>query len=55
MNLMSFKKYHNVPFKEIPEENRVKSKELAICQGGCNSIKRIEPSATDSQLGTSQE
>jgi hypothetical protein len=42
MNLMSFKKYHNVPFKEIPEENRVKSKELAICQGGCNSIKRIE-------------
>lgn len=38
---MSFNSFHNVPFKEIPEENRVKKTELAICQGGCNSIKSI--------------
>ena len=38
---MSFKKFHNVPFKEIPKENRVRTQELAICQGGCNSIKKI--------------
>ena len=38
---MSFKSFHNVPFKEIPEENRVKKTELAICHGGCNSIKSI--------------
>jgi hypothetical protein len=38
---MSFKMYQNVPFKEIPKENRVKKGELAICRGGCNSIKPI--------------
>ena len=38
---MSFKTFQNVPFKEIPEENRVKQRELAICHGGCNSIKSI--------------
>jgi len=39
---MSFKKFHNVPFNEIPKENRVKQRELGICQGGCNSIKPID-------------
>jgi len=38
---MSFKSFQNVPFKEIPKENRVKKGNLAICQGGCNSIKSI--------------
>ena len=41
MNPMSFKTFHNVPLKEIPKENRVKQKELGICQGECNSIKPI--------------
>jgi hypothetical protein len=41
MNPMSFKTFQNVPFKKIPKENRVKARELAICHGGCNSIKSI--------------
>ena len=39
---MSFKTFQNLPFKETPKENRVKVSNLAICRGGCNSIKRID-------------
>lgn len=37
-----FETFKDVPFEIVPKENRVKAKELAICQGGCNSIKRID-------------
>jgi hypothetical protein len=36
-----FETFKDVPFKIVPEENRVRTQELAICQGGCNSIKPI--------------
>ena len=35
-------RYHNIPFEEIPKERRVKSKDLAICRGGCNSMRHIK-------------
>jgi hypothetical protein len=38
---MSFKKWQNVPLKIIPKEDRVKARELAICQGGCNKLSKI--------------
>jgi len=38
---MSFKKFQNVPLKIIPKEDRVKSKAVAICRGGCNSLSKI--------------
>jgi ribosomal protein S14 len=38
---MSFKKWQNVPLKIIPEGDRVKARELAICQGGCNKLSSI--------------
>jgi hypothetical protein len=37
-----FETFKDVPFKIVPEENRVKQKELGICQGGCNSVKPID-------------
>ena len=33
---VKWRKYDNLPFDEIPKEKRVKKRELAICQGGCN-------------------
>ena len=38
---MSFKKWQNIPFKIIPEEDRVKYNGLAICRGGCNKMTVI--------------
>jgi len=38
---MSFAKYQNVPFRKIPEEDRVKHNGLAICQGGCNRLSKM--------------
>ncbi len=38
---MTFKSYQNVPFAEVPLPDRVKYKELAICQGGCNKLSPI--------------
>lgn len=42
---MSFKKWQNVPFGKIPKEDRVKARELAICQGGCNRLCKIDNTA----------
>jgi ribosomal protein S14 len=39
--MVGFKKYQNVPFNEIPKKDRVKAKTLAICQGGCNRLSKI--------------
>ena len=39
---MTFKTFQNLPFKAIPTEDRVKKGDLAICQGGCYSIKKID-------------
>lgn len=38
---MDFKKYQNVSFKKILKEDGVKKGELAICQGGCNKLRKI--------------
>jgi hypothetical protein len=38
---MTFKTYQNVPLKEIPIDDRLKNGELAICQGGCNRLSKI--------------
>ena len=39
--MTGFKTFQNVPLKIIPKEDRVKIKELAICQGGCNRLSKI--------------
>ena len=39
---MGFKTFQNVPLKITPKEDRVKTKTLAICQGGCNRLSKIE-------------
>ena len=39
---MTFKTFHNVPLEVIPKEDRFKKGDLAICQGGCYSIKKID-------------
>ena len=39
---MSFKKWQNIPFAEVPLQDRVKHKELAICRGGCNRLSKIK-------------
>ena len=38
---MGFKTFQNVPLNIILKEDRVKIKELAICQGGCNRLSKI--------------
>ena len=39
--MMGFKKFQNVPFGEIPKEDRVKQGELEICKGGCNRLSKM--------------
>ena len=39
---MSFKKWQNLPFAEVPRQDRVKKGELAICRGGCNRLSKIK-------------
>lgn len=38
---MTFKTFQNVPLEVISKGEGVKYKTVAICQGGCNSIKKI--------------
>ena len=39
---MTFAKWQNLPFAEVPRQDRVSSKAVAICRGGCNKIARID-------------
>ena len=39
--MMGFKTFQNAPFGEIPKKDRVKTNTLAICQGGCNRLSKI--------------
>ena len=49
--MVGFKRFQNVPFNEIPKKDRVKQKTLAICQGGCNRLTKIN-NATYQLCGT---
>jgi hypothetical protein len=41
--MVGFKRFQNVPFNEIPKKDRVKKRtQLAICQGGCNRLFKID-------------
>ena len=37
-----FETWKNCPLPIIPKEDRVKQRELAICQGGCNKLSKID-------------
>lgn len=39
---MPFKKWQNLPFAEVLLSDRVNSRAVAICRGGCNKVARID-------------